>query len=133
VRSCVRAAWDAPLRVIEVMRNIGVEHLTDRGVAAIAAMPRALTTRHVFHIGGRPISWPYFTQDVWRPALVAAGLEKRPPYSLRHTFAYWSLRAGVPIADLAREMGHASTERTFSVYGHWCREMGTRAAALRSA
>jgi integrase len=70
---------------------------------------------------------------VWHSALKAASLEKRPPYSLRHTFAYWSLRAGVPIADLAREMGHASTERTFAVYGHWCREMGDRAASLRQA
>ena len=41
------------------------------------------------------------------PALKLAGLEKRPPYSLRHTFAYWSLRAGVPIATVAREKGHA--------------------------
>jgi integrase len=107
-------------------------HLTDHGVAAIDAVPPALTTRYVFHIDGRPISWPYFTQDVWRPALIAAGLKPRPPYSLRHTFAYWSLRAGVPIADLAAEMGHASTERTFAVYGHWCREMGARAASLRA-
>jgi integrase len=108
-------------------------HLTERGVAALAASPRALTTRCVFHIDGRPISWAYFTQDVWRPALVAAGLERRAPYNLRHTFAYWSLRAGVPIADLAREMGHEDVSRTFQVYGGWCREMGERSAAMREA
>ena len=38
----------------------------------------------------------------------------------------WSLRAGVPIASLAREMGHTTTEQTFKVYGGWCREMGAR-------
>lgn len=57
-----------------------------------------------------------FTREVWHPALKLAGLEKRPSYSLRHTFAYWSLRAGVPIATLAREMGHASTERTLGLW-----------------
>jgi integrase len=54
-------------------------------------------------------------------------------YNLRHTFAYWSLRAGVPIATVAREMGHTSTEQTFRVYGGWCREMGADAAAMREA
>jgi integrase len=108
-------------------------HLTERGRNAIEAMPRSIATRRVFNIDGRPISWPYFTREVWHPALQLAELEKRPPYSLRHTFAYWSLRAGVPIATLAREMGHASTERTFSVYGGWCHEMGADAAALRES
>jgi integrase len=107
-------------------------HLTGRGRLAIEEMPRSISTRCVFHIDGRPISWPYFTREVWHPALKLAGLEKRPPYSLRHTFAYWSLRAGVPIATLAREMGHASTERTFAVYGGWCHEMGADAALLRA-
>jgi integrase len=108
-------------------------HMTERGVAAIARMPRALQTRRVFHIDGRAISWVYFWREIWRPALDLAGLAYRPPYNLRHTFAYWSLRAGVPIATVAREMGHTSTEQTFKVYGGWCREMGADAAAMRSA
>jgi integrase len=84
-------------------------HMTGRGRGAVESMPRSIVTRCVLHVDGRPISWPYFTREVWHPALKLAGLEKRPPYSMRHTFAYWSLRAGVPIATLAREMGHAST------------------------
>jgi integrase len=106
-------------------------HMTSRGVAAVESVPRALTTRRVFHIDGRPISWVYFWREVWKPALHAAGLEYRPPYNLRHTFAYWSLRAGVPIATVAREMGHESTEHTFRVYGGWCLEVGSSAATLR--
>jgi integrase len=108
-------------------------HMTKRGQEAIGQMPRALATSRVFHIDGRPISWRYFHQDIWGPALQSAGLAPRPPYALRHTFAYLSLRAGVPIAVLAREMGHATTEQTFRVYGGWCREMGADAAKLRSA
>ena len=73
-------------------------HLTSRGVAALRSMPRALQTRHVFHVEGRPISWRYFSQDVWHPALTLAGLEPRAPYNLRHSYAWHCLQAGVPIA-----------------------------------
>ena len=107
-------------------------HMTPRGVEAVERVPRSILTRRVFHIDERPISWPYFSREVWRPALDAAGLEYRCPYNLRHTFAYWSLRAGVPIATVAREMGHTDVSLTFRVYGGWCREMGADAAALRA-
>jgi hypothetical protein len=42
-----------------------------------------------------------------------------------------SLKAGVPIADLSVEMGHENSVITSETYGHWSREMGNRAAALR--
>jgi integrase len=61
------------------------------------------------------------------------GLSARSPYQLRHTFAAFSLRAGVPVSDLAREMGHANVSLTFETYGRWANEMGERAARLRSA
>ena len=67
--------------------------------------PAALTICCVFHVVGRPISWPYFWREVWTPALVAAGLEHRAPYNLRHSYAMHTLQAGVPIASLARQMG----------------------------
>jgi integrase len=108
-------------------------HMTRRGIEAVNAIPRALQTRNVFHIDGRPISWVYFWREVWRPALELAQLPYRRPYNLRHTYAYWSLKAGVPIATVAREMGHTSTEMTFRIYGGWCREMGADAAAMREA
>jgi integrase len=108
-------------------------HLTGRGVDAIRSMPRAITTRCVFHIDGRPISWPYFTREVWHPALELAKLEARAPYNLRHSYALHNLQAGVPIATLARQMGHSDVSRTFTVYGGWVREMGADAAAMRSA
>jgi integrase len=87
----------------------------------------------VFHIDGRPISWPYFWREVWHPALDLAGLAPRAPYNLRHSYALHNLQAGVPIADLARQMGHSDVSRTFQVYCGWVREMGANAAQLRSA
>jgi integrase len=106
-------------------------HMTARGVAAIRAMPRALTTHRVFHVDGSPISWAYFAREVWKSALEAAGLEYRSPYNLRHSYALHSLQAGVPIASLARQMGHADVNRTFATYGGWVREMGADVAAMR--
>jgi integrase len=97
------------------------------------SMPRVLGLRRVFHVDGRPISFTYFRREIWHPALELAGLDDRSPYNLRHTFAYWSLRAGVPIATVAREMGHTTTEMTFKIYGGWHREIGQDAAAMRQA
>ena len=106
-------------------------HMTSRGVAAVESMPRALATRRVFHIDGRPISWVYFRREVWHPALVLAGLDKRAPYNLRHSYALHNLQAGVPIATLARQMGHADINQTYATYGGWVTEMGADAAAMR--
>ena len=106
-------------------------HLTKRGVDAIRSLPRTLTTRRVFHIDGRPIRWSYFWREFWRPALEAAGLDYRTPYNLRHSYALHCLQAGVPIATLARQMGHADVNRTFATYGGWVREMGADAAFMR--
>lgn len=59
-----------------------------------------------------------------------AGLARRRPYDLRHTFAIWSLRALVPIDTLSREMGHERIEITSRTYGAWRADMGMTAAAL---
>jgi integrase len=50
----------------------------------------------------------YFRREVWHPALQLGGLETRAPYRLRHSYAMHSLQAGVPIATLARQMGHSN-------------------------
>jgi integrase len=109
-----------------------IVHLTERGQAAYAAMPRALSTPLVWHHDGQPLHWGNWRRRVWIPALDLAGLAKRSPYQLRHSFAYWSLRAGVPISDLAVEMGHTNVALTFQAYGHWSDSMGARAASLRA-
>lgn len=53
----------------------------------------------------------------WYPALAAAGVPKRVPYALRHTFASVSIAAGVSLFEIARLMGTspAMIDRT---YGH---------------
>jgi integrase len=57
----------------------------------------------------------------WYPALDAAGVPRRGPYCLRHTFATEALAGGVSIFELARLMGTsvAMIDRT---YGHLARD-----------
>ena len=53
----------------------------------------------------------------WTPALAAAGVEHRRIYDLRHTYATWSLAAGIDIFTLARRMG-TSVKMIDRTYGH---------------
>jgi len=53
----------------------------------------------------------------WYAAVRAAGLERRVPYALRHTYASLSIAAGVSLFELSRFMGTSAAmlDRT---YGH---------------
>jgi len=53
----------------------------------------------------------------WYPALEAAGVEKRVPYSLRHTFASRAIAASASLFHLARLMS-SSVEQIDRTYGH---------------
>ena len=57
----------------------------------------------------------------WYDALDAAGIARRGPYHLRHTFATEALAAGVSIFELARVMG-ASVKEIDRTYGHLARD-----------
>jgi integrase len=66
--------------------------------------------------GGR-INIDNFRMREWSPALNAAGIEHRRIYDMRHTFATWSLAAGMSIFTLARRMG-TSVQMIDATYGH---------------
>ena len=66
--------------------------------------------------GGR-IEINNFRHRQWTPALSAAAIDHRRIYDLRHTYASWSLAAGVDIFTLARRMG-TSVKMIDQTYGH---------------
>jgi len=57
----------------------------------------------------------------WYPALDAAGIRRRGPYQLRHTFATEALAAGISIFELARIMG-TGVKMIDRTYGHLARD-----------
>ena len=66
--------------------------------------------------GGR-LNLNEWRRDEWHSALDAAGLPKRGPYAMRHTFASFAIAAGVSLFYLARLM-ETSVEQIDKTYGH---------------
>ncbi|MCW2528001.1 MAG: site-specific integrase [Pseudonocardiales bacterium] len=70
---------------------------------------------------GTPWRYPDFHSDRWAPARSDAmkrGLTKHvTPHMLRHTTVVWSLAAGVRIEVVSEQLGHASLQITYDVYG----------------
>lgn len=67
--------------------------------------------------GGERVEINNFRSREWAPALRAAGLPHRRIYDMRHTFATWSLAAGMSIFTLSRRMG-TSVQMIDRTYGH---------------
>jgi integrase len=81
--------------------------------------------------GGR-INIDNFRSREWTPALKAAGVEHRRIYDMRHTFATWSLSAGMSIFTLARRMG-TSVQVIDATYGHLAHDAEDRDRELLEA
>jgi integrase len=92
--------------------------LRARVLEALDAHPHRLATRLVFpgHDGDY-LKQATFRMRHWGPALRAAGIDHRGVYACRHTFAAWSIAAGVQLFYLSRVMGTSVTQID-ATYGH---------------
>jgi integrase len=82
--------------------------------------------------GGR-IDFRIFGRKHWRPAQAKAGIDPtRGLYDLRHTYATFALRAGVPVFAVSRFMG-TSIAMIDRHYGHLANDSRDHAVALLDA
>jgi integrase len=89
-----------------------------RAAEALAEHPARLDTLLLFPASrGGPLDLQMWRWREWTPAVRAAGLPKRVPYAMRHTFASLSIAAGVSLFELSRFMG-TSPARLDRTYGH---------------
>ncbi len=79
-----------------------------------------------------PIDINNFRSREWVPALKAAGIEHRRIYDMRHTYATWSLAAGVSPFTLSRRMG-TSLAMIDATYGHLAPDAEEQEQALLDA
>ena len=82
--------------------------------------------------GGR-VDFRIFGRKHWRPAQTKAGIDPiRGLYDLRHTYATFALRAGVPVFAVSRFMG-TSIAMIDRHYGHLANDSREHAVALLDA
>ncbi|RNC67303.1 MAG: DUF3596 domain-containing protein [Desulfuromonadales bacterium] len=68
---------------------------------------------------GRPFDFNSYRKTVWNPALAAAGLTNKVPYSSRHSLVQWALVVGMTPVRLVEVMGHRDKKMIFGVYGRY--------------
>ncbi|MEW6490812.1 MAG: tyrosine-type recombinase/integrase [Thermodesulfobacteriota bacterium] len=80
---------------------------------------------------GRAFESDNFRKNAWARAIRRAGLPARVPYAVRHTFAAWSLTAGMHPERLVRLMGHGSKKMIYEVYGRYVEGLESDAGMIR--
>src|SRR5205085_4341047 len=107
--------------------------LQAKAVEALDRLPASVNPILFPNARGGRIDFRVFGRRHWRPAQIAAGVEpNRGLYDLRHTYATFALRAGVPVFAVSRFIG-SSIAMIDRHYGHLARDSREHAVSLLDA
>lgn len=106
--------------------------LADIALEALDELPQPLRPDQLVFpaVEGGHISLSNWRRRVWYPAVERAGLERRPLYQMRHTFATLALAAGMPIDFVSRQMGHTDIRTTLRFYARYIPALEERHLAM---
>jgi integrase len=131
----IRATWDQKEGSVEPKSRAGRRKVPIPAIlrAYLVKVPLGAPDSLVF---GRTAKQAFSTQamtqradKLWRNAK----LERIVPHSCRHTYASYSIAAGVNIKALSTFMGHSSIAITLDLYGHLLPGSENEAAGLLDA
>jgi integrase len=125
--------------VVEVRGVLHVGPPKTRASRRTVGLPRFVVEELAVHLGrpgdlqalvftaphGGPLRLPAFRARVWRPAVVAAGLDGLRIHDLRHTAVALWIAAGANPKEVAARAGHSSVSFTLDRHGHLYPEADT--------
>lgn len=71
--------------------------------------------------------------STWNRMLKRASIHHRRSYESRHTFACWAISTGVNPSFIAAQMGHASAQMVYQVYGKCMTDNNANQLAILNA
>jgi integrase len=116
IRRTVQAGKLAPLA--KTAASLRTVLLSKRAINALLRLPTPLRPDQLVFPNprGEIISLKWWRRHDWHPAVLAAELDDRPPYQMRHTFACLALAQGATIHDVSRQLGHTDIQTTLRYY-----------------
>jgi integrase len=95
--------------------------LPQRAINALQSIPRPIQSDTLVFPApqGGYINLDNWRERVWKKALKAAGMQHRPLYQCRHTFATLALAAGADLYWVSKQLGHASIATTLKHYARF--------------